>query len=218
MAYSRGASALGVAVALGEIDGKVGGQCILRDFGLFSSVASTSAGIELMHNVAIVLGNSASSASPFEIGHAVMRDAIDSAAVIDALKSVGKSALETAPSRRQAVGWLTSSPRRKPRQTAACADFVTPCLRTPASAGGSARTGGASRAASCLPDIVTVGKLMGNGHLGGRGTIAAGGDRGQAHPLFQHLWRQHGVLRRGPCGSEGHQGRQAAGADQRDGK
>ena len=134
MAYSRGASALGVAVALGEIDGKVGGQCILRDFGLFSSVASTSAGIELMHNVAIVLGNSASSASPFEIGHAVMRDAIDSAAVIDALKSVGKSALETAPSRRQAVGWLTSSPRRKPRQTAASADFVTPCSRIRTSA------------------------------------------------------------------------------------
>jgi cyanuric acid amidohydrolase len=37
----------------------------------------------------IVLGNSAPSASPFEIGHTVMRDAIDSAAVIDALKSAG---------------------------------------------------------------------------------------------------------------------------------
>jgi hypothetical protein len=48
-----------------------------------------------------------------------------------------------------------------------------------------------------FPDIVTVGKLMGNGHLGGRDTIAAGGDRGvrQSHPLFQHLWRQPGVLR-----------------------
>ncbi|VIO66185.1 Cyanuric acid amidohydrolase [Bradyrhizobium ivorense] len=42
-----------------------------------------------MHNVVIVLGNSASSAAPFTIGHAVMRDAIDAAAVIDALKSVG---------------------------------------------------------------------------------------------------------------------------------
>ncbi len=89
MAYSRGASALGVAVALGEIDGAVGDEQVLRNFELFSSVASTSAGIELMHNVVIVLGNSASSASPFEIGHAVMRDAIDSAAVIEALKSVG---------------------------------------------------------------------------------------------------------------------------------
>src|SRR5260370_11941845 len=42
-----------------------------------------------MHNVVIVLGNSASSASPFMIGHAVMRDAIDATAVIGALQSVG---------------------------------------------------------------------------------------------------------------------------------
>jgi len=89
MGYSRGASALGVGVALGEIEDDVGDEHVLRSFDLFSSVASTSAGIELMHNVVIVLGNSASSASDFEIGHAVMRDAIDSAAVIDALTSVG---------------------------------------------------------------------------------------------------------------------------------
>jgi cyanuric acid amidohydrolase len=42
-----------------------------------------------MHNVVIVLGNSASAASAFEIGHAVMSDAIDVAAVIAALESVG---------------------------------------------------------------------------------------------------------------------------------
>ena len=89
MAYSRGASALGVAVALGEIEGEIDDEHVLRRFDLFSSVASTSAGIELMHNVVIVLGNSASSAAPFEIGHAVMRDAIDSRAVLEALKSVG---------------------------------------------------------------------------------------------------------------------------------
>ncbi len=89
MAYSRGASALGVAVALGEIKSEVSDEHVLRNYELFSSVASTSSGIELMHNVVIVLGNSTSSASPYEIGHAVMRDAIDSAAVIDALRSVG---------------------------------------------------------------------------------------------------------------------------------
>jgi cyanuric acid amidohydrolase len=89
MAYSRGASALGVAVALGEIENEVFDEHVLQRFDLFSSVASTSAGIELMHNVVIVLGNSASSASPFEIDHAVMCDAIDSAAVIDALTRVG---------------------------------------------------------------------------------------------------------------------------------
>ena len=89
MAYSRGASALGVAVALREIEGEIDDKSVLSGFDFFSSVASTSAGIELMHNVVIVLGNSTSSAAPFEIGHAVMRDAIDSAAVIKALNSVG---------------------------------------------------------------------------------------------------------------------------------
>ncbi|WP_128923733.1 ring-opening amidohydrolase [Bradyrhizobium guangxiense] len=89
MAYSRGASALGVAVALGEIGSDVRDEDVLRRHDLFSRVASTSSGIELMHNVVIVLGNSASSASEFVIGHAVMEDAIDAAAVISALSSVG---------------------------------------------------------------------------------------------------------------------------------
>lgn len=89
MAYSRGASALGVAVALNEIDGNIRDEQILKNWDLFSSVASTSAGIELMHNVIIVFGNSTSSASPFVIGHAVMRDSIDFAAVVHSLESVG---------------------------------------------------------------------------------------------------------------------------------
>jgi cyanuric acid amidohydrolase len=89
MAYSRGASALGVARALGEIKGDIHDAQVLKDWSLFSSVASTSAGIELMHNVVIVLGNSDASASPLVIGHAVMHDAIDAAAVMAALASVG---------------------------------------------------------------------------------------------------------------------------------
>ncbi len=89
MAYSRGASALGVAVALGEVASDISDEFVLRRYDLFSKVASTSSGIELMHNVVIVLGNSGASASEFEIGHAVMGDAIDAAAVVFALKSVG---------------------------------------------------------------------------------------------------------------------------------
>ena len=89
MGYSRGASALGVARALGEIGDHVGDDHVMRDYGLFSSVASASAGIELMHNVVIVLGNALAAASPFAIGHAVMRDAIDLPAVVQALRSVG---------------------------------------------------------------------------------------------------------------------------------
>ncbi|MGX1166417.1 cyanuric acid amidohydrolase [Bradyrhizobium sp. USDA 372] len=92
MAYSRGASALGVAAALGEIASNIRDEDVLRRYDLFSKVASTSSGIELMHNVVIVLGNSVSSASAFEIGHAVMKDAIDAAAVTAALESVGLGA------------------------------------------------------------------------------------------------------------------------------
>ena len=89
MGYSRGASALGVARALGEIDREIDEDRVLKDWDLFSSVASASAGIELMHNVVIAMGNSAHSTSPFVIGHAVMSDALDLAAVLAALKSVG---------------------------------------------------------------------------------------------------------------------------------
>jgi cyanuric acid amidohydrolase len=89
MGYSRGASALGVAVALGEVERAVNDDAILKRYDQFSSVASTSAGIELMHNVVIVMGNSSHATSPFVVGHAVMRDAIDQAAVMAAMQSVG---------------------------------------------------------------------------------------------------------------------------------
>jgi cyanuric acid amidohydrolase len=95
MGYSRGASAIGVAKALGEVGAEVGERQVLKDGTLYSSVASCSAGIELMHNVVILIGNSRFSLSPFKIGHAVMRDAIDLSAVMQALESVGLSAIDT---------------------------------------------------------------------------------------------------------------------------
>ena len=95
MGYSRGASALGVAIALGELKADVREDQVLKDWDLFSSVASSSAGIELMHNVVIVMGNSGASASPFVIGHSVMRNSIDLAAVLEALASVGLSGDDT---------------------------------------------------------------------------------------------------------------------------
>jgi cyanuric acid amidohydrolase len=94
MGYSRGASAIGVAKALGEIAADAGQGQVLKDWSLYSSVASCSAGIELMHNVIILIGNSRFSSSPFRIGHGVMRDALDLAAVMQALESVGLSALD----------------------------------------------------------------------------------------------------------------------------
>jgi cyanuric acid amidohydrolase len=90
MAYSRGASALGVAVALQEVDEKrVTDLAICNEWTLYSSVASASAGIELMNNEIIVMGNSENSSNPFVIGHGVMKDAIDSSGIRDALKNAG---------------------------------------------------------------------------------------------------------------------------------
>jgi cyanuric acid amidohydrolase len=49
-----------------------------------------------MHNVVIVMGNSSHSASPFVVGHAVMRDSVDLPAAIAALESVGLSPTDLA--------------------------------------------------------------------------------------------------------------------------
>lgn len=82
MAYSRGASALGVAVALGEIKrAQVDDSVVLSDWGLYSSLASVSAGIELEGNVVIVLGEAMTSRSTLRIAHTVMKDAIDAVSV-----------------------------------------------------------------------------------------------------------------------------------------
>lgn len=93
MAYSRAASALGVAVALGEVpEDRATDDAILGDWDLYSTVASTSAGIELLRNVIILMGNSPSSPSPYLIGHDTMEDAIDADGVRRALRRVGIAA------------------------------------------------------------------------------------------------------------------------------
>ena len=87
MALSRAAAALGVAVALGEVDSvTLDERAIGRDFGLWSSCASASAGVELMHNEVIVLGNSSRWSGDNIIAHSVMRDAIDLPSLIDVLR------------------------------------------------------------------------------------------------------------------------------------
>jgi cyanuric acid amidohydrolase len=82
MGYSRGASALGVAVGLGEVPrSEISDNAVLSDWSLSSARASASAGIELHGNVVIVLGEVAGAASPYRIAHTVMRDAVDAAAL-----------------------------------------------------------------------------------------------------------------------------------------
>jgi cyanuric acid amidohydrolase len=90
MGTSRGASALGVALALGEVaagalnDAKIG-----RDATLYSARASASAGVELAENQVLVVGNSAAWSGDLMITHAVMQDAIDAAAFARALAAAG---------------------------------------------------------------------------------------------------------------------------------
>jgi cyanuric acid amidohydrolase len=90
MGASRGASALGVALALGEVEaGALSDAAICREWGLFSGRASTSGGIELENNVVIVMGMSDTAASPWVIDHGVMQDAVDAAAARDCLRRLG---------------------------------------------------------------------------------------------------------------------------------
>lgn len=90
MGYSRAASALGVAAALGEVDAAaLTDGVIAKRWDFYSRVASTSAGVEVAHCEILVLGNAEHSASDLVIGHDVMEDAIDAAAVRRALASVG---------------------------------------------------------------------------------------------------------------------------------
>jgi cyanuric acid amidohydrolase len=90
MAYSRGASALGVALGLKELlPAALDDSVVCQRLDLWSGRASTSAGIELMHNEVVVLGNSAAWASDCLIAHRVMHDAIDLPAAIGALTDAG---------------------------------------------------------------------------------------------------------------------------------
>lgn len=78
MGLSRGASALGVALALGELTlADIERAVIGTDLDLWSGRASCSAGIELLDNEIIVMGNSSSWCSEAVIGHGVMADALD---------------------------------------------------------------------------------------------------------------------------------------------
>ena len=89
-AYARGATALGVAIGLGEVAPRqVTEEAIAKDMGLYSAVASTSAGGELTDCEIVVFANSPRASGPYRVGHAVLRDAVDVAGVRAALDSAG---------------------------------------------------------------------------------------------------------------------------------
>jgi cyanuric acid amidohydrolase len=104
MGLSRAASALGAAVALGEIPReKIAEADIGTNWTLWSGRASASAGIELLNHEIVVMGMSPAWSGPLAIDHGVMADAVDIEPVRAALSSVGLGA----------PGQLTASQRSR---------------------------------------------------------------------------------------------------------
>jgi cyanuric acid amidohydrolase len=88
MDLSNGTTALGIALALGEITAVTDEQ-IMHDRLLYSSVASCSSGVELDQAQVVVVGNARGVGGRYRIGHAVMRDALDADGIWAAIKDAG---------------------------------------------------------------------------------------------------------------------------------
>lgn len=88
MDLSNGTSALGIVVALGEIEMPTDEQ-VLTDFSLYSSVASCSSGVELDQAQIVLVGNARGVGGRYRIGHDVMRDALDFKGVWNAIRNAG---------------------------------------------------------------------------------------------------------------------------------
>ncbi|GIH92582.1 ring-opening amidohydrolase [Planobispora siamensis] len=88
MDISNSTTALGIAVALGEIEMPAAEQ-IHRDLSLYSSVASCSSGVELDRAQIVVVGNVRGIGGRYRIGHSVMKDALDADGIWEAIRSSG---------------------------------------------------------------------------------------------------------------------------------
>jgi cyanuric acid amidohydrolase len=90
MCWSNDASALGVAVALGEIDRAVlSNEKIRSDWSLFSEVAATSSGGEKRVGEVLLLANSDESASELRVGHGITKDFADIDGIKAAIRDAG---------------------------------------------------------------------------------------------------------------------------------
>lgn len=88
MDLSNGTTALGIAVALGEIAMPTDAD-VMHDRSLYSAVASCSSGVELDQAQVVVVGNARGVGGRYRIGHAVMRDALDADGIWDAIRGAG---------------------------------------------------------------------------------------------------------------------------------
>jgi cyanuric acid amidohydrolase len=88
MDLSNGVTALGVAVALGEIEMPSDAD-VMHNRELYSAVASCSSGVELDRAQVVVVGNARGVGGRYRVGHAVMKDALDSDGIWDAIRDAG---------------------------------------------------------------------------------------------------------------------------------
>ena len=88
MDLSNGCTALGIAVALGEIEMPTDADVMHRR-ELFSSVASCSSGVELDQAQVVVVGNAPGVGGRYRIGHSVMTDALDQDGIWNAIRDAG---------------------------------------------------------------------------------------------------------------------------------
>jgi barbiturase len=88
MDLSNGCTALGIAVALGEIEMPTDAD-VMHDRSLYSAVASCSSGVELDQAQVVVVGNARGVGGRYRIGHSVMRDALDQDGIWAAVKDAG---------------------------------------------------------------------------------------------------------------------------------
>lgn len=88
MGISNGTTALGIALALGEIEMPTE-ESICKDLDLYSSVASCSSGVELDAAQIIILGNRKGAGGSFRIGHSIMKDALDVDGIYEAIVNAG---------------------------------------------------------------------------------------------------------------------------------
>ncbi len=88
MGVSNGTTALGIAVALGEVKMPRAEQ-ICKDLDLYSSVASCSSGVELTQAQIVLLGNRPGAGGRYRIGHSVMKDALDVDGIYDSIRDAG---------------------------------------------------------------------------------------------------------------------------------
>lgn len=88
MDLSNGGTALGIAVALGEIEMPTD-EDVMNNRELFSAVASCSSGVELDRAQIVVVGNARGIGGRYRIGHSVMTDALDQDGIWDAIRDAG---------------------------------------------------------------------------------------------------------------------------------